>query len=92
MKINKQEVLFATEVVVGTAIGLFLRKKMVEKGMIKSFFTPNILIRKPGTFRKCQVCDTVINAKKFEEEFDTKPTKDESICSWACLHAVAGQK
>ena len=37
--------------VVGTVIGLAIRKKMVDTGMVKSFWLPG-LIRKPGTYRK----------------------------------------
>ena len=49
---NKQVIRFVAEIVVGVAIGSVIRKKMVDAGMIKSFFTPNILVRKPGTFTK----------------------------------------
>ena len=47
MKINKQ----AVEIVVGATIGLLIRKQMVNKGMVKSFWKPG-MIRKPGTFNK----------------------------------------
>ena len=49
---DKQAFRAIGEVVVGLVIGLTLRKKMVDKGMIESFFKPNFLIRKPGTFKQ----------------------------------------
>ncbi len=90
---DKNVKILLTQAVAGAAIGLFLRKKMADNGMIKSFWSP-CMIRKPGTYptTKCKVCDEYVEPAKYKDEFGVRPTKEKDICSWGCLHHLANNQ